>query len=166
MVWLRSVQVRCRLSPFSGARSRKTCRREAPSTTTLICGPMTARWNESTTRSITMSRTRAAGSQPDRRHHRQPEREKRRKRGRPLIRTGTMRARRSKARSGTFLSNIRSSAPRHRSSGRHSRPRWRSARHGDTVRHVSLLEDAVCRQWILRAEICESACKGSAASRH
>src|SRR5450432_1076933 len=28
-----------------------------------------------------MSRTRAAGSQPDRRHHRQPEREKRRKRG-------------------------------------------------------------------------------------
>ena len=32
----------------SGARSRKTCRR----TTTSICGHMTARWNESTTRSM------------------------------------------------------------------------------------------------------------------
>src|SRR5216684_4418882 len=36
----------------SGARSRKTCRREARSTTTSICGHMTARWNESTTRSM------------------------------------------------------------------------------------------------------------------
>ena len=52
----------------------------------------------------TVSRTSAAASQSDRRHHRQPEREKRRKRGRALIRTGTMRARRSRARSGTFLS--------------------------------------------------------------
>src|ERR1700726_3904301 len=43
-------------------------------------------------------------SQSDRRHHRQPEREKRGKRGRALIRTGTMRARRSRARSGKFLS--------------------------------------------------------------
>ena len=28
----------------------KTCRRKARSTTTSICGPMTAHWNESTTR--------------------------------------------------------------------------------------------------------------------
>ena len=41
----------------------------------------------------------------DRRHHRQPEREKRGNRGGlALIRMGTMRARRSRARSGTFLS--------------------------------------------------------------
>jgi transposase len=33
--------------------------------------------------------------------------------------------------------HIRSSAPRHRSSGRHSRSRWRRSHHGDTVRHVS-----------------------------
>src|SRR5712692_7289216 len=50
------------------------------------------------------SRTSAAESQSDCRHHRQPEREKRGKGGRALIRTGTMRARRSRARSGTFLS--------------------------------------------------------------
>jgi transposase len=30
----------------------------------------------------------------------------------------------------------------HRSSGRHSRSRWRRSRYGDTVRRVSLLEDA------------------------
>ena len=34
----------------SGARSQKTCRREARFTTTSICGPMTAHWNGSTTR--------------------------------------------------------------------------------------------------------------------
>ena len=34
----------------SGARSRKTCRRKARSTAISICGPMTARWNGSTTR--------------------------------------------------------------------------------------------------------------------
>jgi len=41
---------RCTFSrpAVSGARSRKTCRREARSTTTSICGHMTARWNEST----------------------------------------------------------------------------------------------------------------------
>src|ERR1700716_56975 len=44
--------------------------------------------------------------------------------------------------------------------------RWRRSRDGDTVRHVSLFEDAVRRQRISRTEICESACKGSAASRH
>src|SRR6476646_8744982 len=52
-------------------------------------------------------------------------------------------------------------APRHRSSGRHSRSRWRRSRYGDTVRHVSIFEDAVRRQRISRTEICESACKGS-----
>ena len=36
----------------SGARSRKTCRREARSTTTSICGHMTAHWNESIMRSM------------------------------------------------------------------------------------------------------------------
>lgn len=40
------------IPPGSGARSRKTFRREARSTTTSICGHMTARWNESTTRSM------------------------------------------------------------------------------------------------------------------
>ena len=86
--------------------------------------------------------------------------------GRALIRMGTMRARRSRARSGTFLSIQRPPAPRHRSSGRHSRSRWRRSRYGDTVRHVSIFEDAVRRQRISRTEICEGACKGSAASRH
>src|SRR6266478_6229694 len=38
--------------------------------------------------------------------------------------------------------HIRSPAPRHRSSGRHSRSRWRRSRHGDLVRDVSLFEDA------------------------
>ena len=51
-------------------------------------------------------------------------------------------------------------------SGRRSRSRWRRSRHGDTVRHVSLFEDAVRRQRLSRTEICESACKSSAASRH
>ena len=36
----------------SGARSRKTCRRKAQSTTTSICGLMTAPWIASTTRFI------------------------------------------------------------------------------------------------------------------
>src|SRR6476659_4520661 len=86
--------------------------------------------------------------------------------GRALIRTGTMRARRSRARSCTFLSTHRPAAPRHRSSGRHSRSRWRRSRHGDTVRHVSLFEDAVRRQRLSRTAICESSCKSSAASRY
>jgi len=94
--------------------------------------------------------------------------------GRALIRTGTMRARsdnedvalRSRARSAHSCRHIRPPAPRHRSSGRHSRSRWRRSRHGDTVRDVSLFEDAVRRQRISRTEICERACKGSAASRH
>src|SRR5580700_10892527 len=60
----------------------------------------------------------------------------------------------------------RSPAPRYRSSGRHPRSRWRRSRDGDTVRHVSIFEDAVRRQWISRTKICESACKGSSASRH
>src|SRR6266478_4435960 len=46
------------------------------------------------------------------------------------------------------------------------RSRWRRSRHGDTVRYVSLFEDAVRRQRLSRTEICESACKSSAASRH
>src|SRR5450631_1686278 len=66
----------------SGARFRKTCRRKARSTTTSICGHMTARWNEFTTRSINSVANERSGK-PVRppRHHRQPEREKRRKRG-------------------------------------------------------------------------------------
>src|SRR3982074_2291899 len=65
----------------SGARSPKICPRKARSTTTSICGPMTVHWNEFIKRSINNVRTSPAESQPDRRHHRQPEREKRRKRG-------------------------------------------------------------------------------------
>ena len=45
-----------------------------------------------------------AGSQPDRRHHRQPEREKRGKRGACIDPPVTTRARKSRARSGTFSS--------------------------------------------------------------
>jgi transposase len=60
----------------------------------------------------------------------------------------------------------RSPAPRHRSSGRHSRSRWRRSGDGDTVRHVSIFEDAVRRQRISRTKICQSACKSSSASRH
>ena len=68
-------------------------------------GPsMTAHWSKSTTRSMNGVANASTESQPDRRHHRQPEREKRRKRGACITRTGTMRARRSRARSGKFLS--------------------------------------------------------------
>ena len=71
--------------------------------------------------------------------------------GRALIRTGTMRARsdnedvalRSRARSGTFL--CRPPAPRYRSSGRYPGSRWRRSRHDDTVRDVSIFEEAVRR---------------------
>ena len=86
--------------------------------------------------------------------------------GRALIRTGTMQARRSRQEAAHSGRHIRPPAPRHRSSGRHSRLRWRRSRHGDTVRHVSLFEDAVRRQRLSRTEICESACNSSAASRH
>jgi hypothetical protein len=48
---------------------------------------------------------------------------------------------------------------RHRSSGRHTRSRWRSPRHGDLVRDVSLPEDALRRRRISRTAICESAFK-------
>ena len=85
--------------------------------------------------------------------------------GRALIRTGTMRVRRSRQEAAHSCRHIRPTAPRHRSSGRHSRSRWRHLRHGDTVRHVSISKDALRRQRISRAEICESACKSSAASR-
>ena len=51
-----------------------------------------------------VSRTSSTGRQSDRRHHRQPEREKRRKGGASSIRLATMRARRSRGRSGTFSS--------------------------------------------------------------
>jgi len=44
-----------------GARSRKTCRREARSTTTSICGHMTARWNESATRSMNSVANESSG---------------------------------------------------------------------------------------------------------
>src|SRR6266478_1150788 len=68
--------------------------------------------------------------------------------GRALIRTGTMRARRSRARSGTSCRHSRPAAPRHCSSGRYPGSRWRRSRHDDTVRHVSIFEDAVRRQRI------------------
>ena len=45
----------------SGARSRKTCRRKARSTVTSICGPMTARWNGSTTRFMSSVANRLNG---------------------------------------------------------------------------------------------------------
>ena len=44
-----------------GARSRETCRRKARSTTTSICGRMTARWNESTTRSMNSVANESSG---------------------------------------------------------------------------------------------------------
>src|SRR5471032_3434746 len=40
---------------------RKTCRREARSTTTSICGHMTARWNESTVRSMNSVANESSG---------------------------------------------------------------------------------------------------------
>ena len=55
-----------------------------------------------------------------------------------------------------LVDNSRPPAPRHRSSRRHSRSRWRRSGYGDTVRHVSIFEDAVRRQ---RTKICEGACK-------
>ena len=80
---------------------------KARSTTTSIMWTYDGtHWSESTTRSInSVANERKRRSQPDGRDHRQPKRQGRRKRGaRALIRTGTMRARRSRARSGTFLS--------------------------------------------------------------
>src|SRR4249920_3837580 len=47
--------------------------------TTSICGHMTAHWNESTTRSMSSVASERSGKRV--RHHRQPEREKRGKRG-------------------------------------------------------------------------------------
>ena len=41
---------------------------------------------------------------------------------------------------------IRPHAPRHRSSGRHSRSRWWNSRHGDPIRDVSIFENALCRR--------------------
>jgi len=54
--------------------------------------------------------------------------------GRALIRTGTMRARDQGQEAAHSCRHIRSSAPRHRSSGRHSRSRWRRSR---SWRHCS-----------------------------
>src|SRR6478752_4793047 len=85
--------------------------------------------------------------------------------GRALIRTGSGQEDQGQE-AAHSCRHIRPAAPRHRSSGRHSRSRWRRSRHGDTVRHVSLFEDAVRRQRLSRTEICESACKSSAASRY
>ena len=65
--------------------------------------------------------------------------------GRALIRTGTMRARRSRARSGNSCRHSRPAAPRHRTSGRHPGSRWRRSCHDDTVRDVSVFEEAVRR---------------------
>jgi hypothetical protein len=50
------------------------------------------------------SRGGLARGEPDRRHHRQPERQERGKRGRASIRPATTRARKSRARSGTSSS--------------------------------------------------------------
>ena len=61
--------------------------------------------------------------------------------------------------------HIRPAAPRHRSSGRHSRSRWRRSRYGDPVRDVSLFEDAVRRRRISRTAIRERVGKISAPSR-
>jgi len=63
-----------------GARSRKTCRREARSTTTSICGHMTAHWNESIMRSMSSVANERSGKPVQRRNNRQPKREKRGKR--------------------------------------------------------------------------------------
>jgi transposase-like protein len=56
-------------------------------------------------------------------------------------------------------------APRHRSSGRHSRSRWWNSRHGDPIRDVSIFENAFCRRRVSRTAICESGCKSSSASQ-
>jgi len=60
--------------------------------------------------------------------------------GRALIRTGTMRQEDQGQEAAHSCRHIRSSAPRHRSSGRHSRSRWRRSGHGETVRHVPFLK--------------------------
>jgi hypothetical protein len=47
-----------------------------------------------------------------------------------------------------LVDTVGSPTPRYRSSGRNSRSRWRRSRDVDTVRHVSIFEDAVRRQRI------------------
>src|SRR6476659_10002082 len=83
--------------------------------------------------------------------------------GRALIRMGTMRARRSRARSGTFLSACCSTPS-------FIRPTFKIAMEAfSSWRHCSAcfpFEDAVRRQRLSRTEICERACKSSAASRY
>ena len=68
--------------------------------------------------------------------------------GRALIRSVTMRARNQGQEAAHSCRHIRPLAPRHRSSGRYPGSRWRRSRHDDTVRHVSIFEDAVRRQRI------------------
>ena len=53
--------------------------------------------------------------------------------GRALIRTGTMREEDQGQEAAHSCRHIRPAAPRHRSSGRHSRSRWRRSGDGDTV---------------------------------
>jgi hypothetical protein len=53
----------------------------------------------------------------------------------------------------------RSPTPRYRSSGRHSRSRWRRSRDVDTVRHVSIFEDAVRRQRISKTKFAKALTK-------
>ena len=160
------------LDRLSVARDpEKTCRRKARSTTTSICGPMTARWNGSTTLLYLSSvANRRSGKlvRPPPSSDSQT-REKRRKKGRrALIRTGSMRGKKIKGKKrhilvdtlGLLLHAICSSG------FDIQRSRWRRSCHGDLVRDVSLFEDALRRRRISRTALCESACKSFAASRH
>ena len=89
----------------SGARSRKTCRRKAQSTTISICGPMTAHWGGSTTRPYEQCREQAEREASPTAAIIDSQRVKSaEKGGSALICTVTMQARRSRARSGTFSS--------------------------------------------------------------
>ena len=117
----------------------------------------------------TVSRTRAAGSQSDRRHHRQPEREKRREGGRALIggtrcECGQERYGQEAARSAVDTLGLLLHAPSFiRRRLEISDEAFSSRRHCSACFSS---DDAVRRQRISRAKICERACKSSAASRH
>ena len=68
----------------NGKRCRRTCRRRARRTITSCCGTGTARWSASITRFTWRARTGRTRSQPNGRDHRQPERQRRAKRGASL----------------------------------------------------------------------------------
>ena len=84
--------------------SPRTCRREARCTTTSALGLRRHVGEDPSCALSEVPRASGPGGQPDRLRHRQPEREKRRKRGACIDPPAMMQARKSRARSDIFSS--------------------------------------------------------------